>query len=180
MDPERWQKVKQIYQSAIELEPGGRDAYLRVVCAGDEVLLQEIRSLLNQQSRAASALHHPNIVTIYDVTSEGGKENPVIDSNRSGHWAVAEKGIYFLEFRAALGDESKESSLVPKAMPTLLKLFCFAAGKISQVGTIENITLSGLASFSVSREGLRFTIPNGNLDIVPNIPKSLPAKIQPS
>jgi len=48
MNPERWGRIKQVHQSAIEVEPGRRDEYLREACAGDESLLKEVTSLLEQ------------------------------------------------------------------------------------------------------------------------------------
>ena len=41
-----WEKVKQIFSSALELEPDKRTAFLREACGGDESLLAEVQSLL--------------------------------------------------------------------------------------------------------------------------------------
>lgn len=79
---------------------------------------------------------------LWRVPVEGGRETPVIEAVRSGHWAVTDRGIYFLDFSA-----------VPAAAPKPLKLFSFESQKASQVGTIEKIGISSNASFSVSRDG---------------------------
>ncbi len=50
MNPERWKQIKKLYESALELEPGLREEYLERACPGDESLLNEVRSLLAQQS----------------------------------------------------------------------------------------------------------------------------------
>src|SRR5216684_4319744 len=50
MTPERWQKIKQLYQAAREREEGDRAAYLQQACAGDDGLRQEVESLLAQGS----------------------------------------------------------------------------------------------------------------------------------
>ena len=42
---ERWQRVDQLLQSALEREPEQRVAFLREVCAGDESMLREVESL---------------------------------------------------------------------------------------------------------------------------------------
>ena len=46
MSVDRWQRVKEIYNSALDLEPGRREAYLREACAGDQSLRQEVEALL--------------------------------------------------------------------------------------------------------------------------------------
>jgi serine/threonine protein kinase len=46
MNPERWQKVKEIFGAALERVPGARAAYHEEVCAGDEGLRREVETLL--------------------------------------------------------------------------------------------------------------------------------------
>jgi eukaryotic-like serine/threonine-protein kinase len=46
MTPERWQNVKRVLSSALELEPHHRPAYLDRACARDESLRREVESLL--------------------------------------------------------------------------------------------------------------------------------------
>ncbi len=46
MTPERWQDVKRVLNSALELEPDQRPAYLDRACASDHSLRREVESLL--------------------------------------------------------------------------------------------------------------------------------------
>lgn len=46
MTPQRWREVEEIYQSALELEPASRGAFLARVCKDDEALRCEVESLL--------------------------------------------------------------------------------------------------------------------------------------
>jgi serine/threonine-protein kinase len=46
MDPQRWQRVKEVFTAAMEREPGGRVAFLADACGGDGGLRQEVESLL--------------------------------------------------------------------------------------------------------------------------------------
>src|SRR5262245_6473922 len=46
MTPQRWREVEDIYQSAIELQPESRGAFLAKVCKGDDALRREVESLL--------------------------------------------------------------------------------------------------------------------------------------
>jgi Tol biopolymer transport system component len=58
---ERWQRVDQLLQSALEREPEQRAAFLREVCAGDESLLQEVESLLSSHEQAGDFLEGPTL-----------------------------------------------------------------------------------------------------------------------
>ena len=46
MPPERWQQIKEIFQTTFELPPGERPAHLDQACGGDRELLAEVESLL--------------------------------------------------------------------------------------------------------------------------------------
>ncbi|MFN7944242.1 MAG: serine/threonine-protein kinase [Blastocatellia bacterium] len=53
---ERWQMVEQFFQSAIELEPEKRAAWLAQACRGDEALRQEVEALLVYQEAAGGMI----------------------------------------------------------------------------------------------------------------------------
>ena len=59
MKPGHWQRVKQVYQSALDHEPGRRQSFLREACAGDESLRKEVDSLLNCQPEAEAFMQSP-------------------------------------------------------------------------------------------------------------------------
>ena len=42
----RWQEIDRIFAAALEQEPAARAAFLDEACAGDELLRQEVESLL--------------------------------------------------------------------------------------------------------------------------------------
>ena len=46
MTSERWQRVKELFEAALERGPAERAAFLTQACAGDEATLQEVESLL--------------------------------------------------------------------------------------------------------------------------------------
>ena len=51
---DRWRRLKEVFQAAVDRDPGERDAFLAAECAGDEEALREIASLLaaHEGSRA--------------------------------------------------------------------------------------------------------------------------------
>lgn len=53
MTPERWERVGELFTEALQVEPGGRDAWLRETCGDDEVLRTEVARLLDQDARAS-------------------------------------------------------------------------------------------------------------------------------
>jgi len=61
MDAERWRRVDQLLQSALEVSPEQRDEFLCRECAGDAVLEAEVRSLLDSHRNADGFLERPAI-----------------------------------------------------------------------------------------------------------------------
>src|SRR5258707_606841 len=50
MGPDRWRKVEGLYHAALEREPEARAVFLSEASDGDEELLDEVRSLLEQHT----------------------------------------------------------------------------------------------------------------------------------
>ncbi len=59
MNPERWQQIDQLLQSALEQEPGQRSAFLAHACAGDEPLRCEVESLIASHEKVGNILERP-------------------------------------------------------------------------------------------------------------------------
>ena len=47
MTPERWQQIKKVLASALELRAEEREEYLAAACAGDPEMLAEVRELIS-------------------------------------------------------------------------------------------------------------------------------------
>jgi tetratricopeptide (TPR) repeat protein len=58
VSPQRWSRVRALFDSALDLPPAEVENYLRVACEGDEDLLGEVRRML-EQHRAAGFLDTP-------------------------------------------------------------------------------------------------------------------------
>ena len=59
MDPKRWQKIADLYQSALEEEKSRRAAFLERACAGDEALRRAVDLLLTQHEKEDNFLEAP-------------------------------------------------------------------------------------------------------------------------
>ena len=56
MTPERWQQLKQIFQSALERNPAERSAFLNQACADDPALRSEVESLISSHDQAGDSM----------------------------------------------------------------------------------------------------------------------------
>jgi serine/threonine protein kinase len=81
--PERWAQIRQIFEGALERPPKDRAAYLRVVCARDDPMRQEVESLLESHDDASDFL-----------------ARPAADLGSTLHFSGEESGEYPAGFRA--------------------------------------------------------------------------------
>jgi len=54
MDPMQWERVKEVFDAALQREPGERRAFVEPTCVGDEAICDEVLSLLAAFDRADS------------------------------------------------------------------------------------------------------------------------------
>ena len=59
MNPERWQRVKELFEAALKRGPEERTAFLAQVCAGDKEIWQEVESLLAAHEGDLSFMNTP-------------------------------------------------------------------------------------------------------------------------
>ena len=59
MTPERWQQVKEIFNSAIKYAPEQRGLFLSQVCSGDKDLRSEVESLITSHEKEGSFIDEP-------------------------------------------------------------------------------------------------------------------------
>jgi len=69
MTPERWQKVKEVFSSALQHEPTQRSAFLADACVGDEALHHEVESLLASHEKGGSFIDSPAYEAAADMLS---------------------------------------------------------------------------------------------------------------
>ncbi len=59
MTPERWERVKEIFEDAAAQPTSERGAFLDTACSGDTALRAEVESLLDSDERSATVLERP-------------------------------------------------------------------------------------------------------------------------
>ena len=86
MTPERWEQVGQLLQTALELRPGERPAFLRQACGEDESLCRELESLLAAEKESADFLAAGAIDDAAKALAEEQSFSPV--GKLLGHYQV--------------------------------------------------------------------------------------------
>jgi len=61
MTPEKWQHVKELFDSALERKAEDRAAFLDHACDGDESLRKEVESLLTSYEEGESFMERPAV-----------------------------------------------------------------------------------------------------------------------
>ncbi len=83
MDPERWQQIERLYNSARKLEPDLRLRFLDEACVGDQPLFDQVMSLLTSEEEVRSFLESPALkVAARKLARE---LPPPLHSNLVGH-----------------------------------------------------------------------------------------------
>ena len=75
---ERWQKIDRIYNSAAEIEPARREAFIMQACAGDESLFADLRSLLERSDNATDFMEAPAMERVaQDLVADSSSKSAV-------------------------------------------------------------------------------------------------------
>src|SRR6185369_8776083 len=72
MTPERWQQIKALLESALERNPGERNAFLNDACAGDSALRSEVEALLDSHARSGDFIESPAYEVLSDSLTQTG------------------------------------------------------------------------------------------------------------
>ena len=85
MTPERWQQVKEIFQAALDRAPGERSAFLTDACHGDELLRQEVESLISSHEKDGSFIDSPAYEAAAEILTTSGDS---IVGQTVGHYKI--------------------------------------------------------------------------------------------
>ena len=86
MNAERWQQIKGVFDSALEIEPAKRSAFIASACDGDPSLLAEVTKLLDSFGKAGSFIEEPAAVQVASLIMESGSS--LSPGQRFGHYEI--------------------------------------------------------------------------------------------
>lgn len=118
MTPDRWQRINEIYQSLLERDPDQQEAFLKTACAGDESLLDEVKSLMAGAKDADEFLKSPAAAFRNAEASQNGKAGIDLTGRLLSHYRILQKigaggmGVIFLA-----RDEHLQRDVAVKMLP---------------------------------------------------------------
>src|ERR1043166_7362521 len=90
-EPERWARIKELFEAAADLDPAGRADLLTKECGDDTALRREIESLLESDENTGGFIEEPAFAIPRDLFPENGEE-PVAGRKFGAYQLVREIG----------------------------------------------------------------------------------------
>src|SRR5262245_51534390 len=87
MTPERWQQIKQVFQSALERKPTERSAFLAQACGDDLVLRNEVESLISSHDQAGDSIQ----AVAVEAATEMLERPDSIVGKQIGHYLISRR-----------------------------------------------------------------------------------------
>src|SRR5688572_28334450 len=88
MTPERWQQLKQIFQSALERNPAERSAFLKQACAGDPALRSQVESLISSHDQADDSIEAMAVEAATEMLARADDRADLIAGKQIGRYQV--------------------------------------------------------------------------------------------
>src|ERR1051326_8433860 len=86
MAAQHWQRIKEIFHSAIELEPTERARFLDAACAENDSLRKEVESLINAHERDGSFIDSPAYEAAADFFADN--QETLVTGQTFGHYEI--------------------------------------------------------------------------------------------
>jgi serine/threonine-protein kinase len=96
MNQEEWQKVRSILESALQLHPDSRPAFVDSACAGDDRLRREVLSLLKDQEKPDHFLEEPALQMVrrhmsQDQTQRDKEAESALLGKKISHYRILQR-----------------------------------------------------------------------------------------
>ena len=170
MTPEEWREVKEILQTALELDPHSREQFLDSACAGKDFMRSEVESLLESHERDRAFLEKPIAIDMADLASSSTLATWT--GRRLGPYELLEEigeGGMGAVYRAARVDGLYEKQVAIKLIRGGLRsdFFISRFGNERQIlAGLEHPNIARLLDGGVTDEGLPYVV----LEFVAGLP----------
>src|SRR5215831_3000442 len=93
MEPEYWEKVKEIYEAVLHCKPGEEMAVLQDACAGDDRLRHEVETLLAYRGPAEQFIERPALDAVAKAMAGDAVSTASIGTEISQYRIVEKLGV---------------------------------------------------------------------------------------
>jgi serine/threonine protein kinase len=170
MTPEEWHKIKEVLQTALELEPNARETFLDSACVGQVSVRSEVESLLQSHEQDELFLEKPAAIEAADLMASTASATWV--GRRLGPYQVLEEigeGGMGAVYRAVRADGMYDKQVAIKLMRGGLGTDFFVSRFKNErqiLAALEHPNISRLLDGGVTEEGLPYVV----LEFVAGIP----------
>lgn len=158
MTPERWKRVRGIFERALDLEGDSREAFVAATTEGDPPLAAEVRYLLASEEAAANFLESPAAAAVVHLSEETDPPG----TRRVGPYVLHEKigqGGMGRVYRAARSDEAYHRQvalkIVNRGMNTEFILRRFRNERQILAG-LDHVNIARLHDGGTTEDGLPY------------------------
>ncbi|MEP7245984.1 MAG: serine/threonine-protein kinase [Gammaproteobacteria bacterium] len=162
MDDVRWQRVKEVFGSALEQGAESRAAYLEDACAGDTELRAEVDSLLAAHETTGDFIENPAAHRALGIMPDA--EPPTWIGRRVGNYRLVEevgRGGMSEVYKAVRDDDEYRKEVAVKVLPkgydtrSLLKRFKV---ETQILATLDHPNIARLLDAGSTEEGLPYLV----------------------
>ena len=161
MTPEQWQRVRPILESALELEPTSRSAFLDGACA-DSLLRREVGSLINAHEQAGTDVLKPGSAVRLD--SEDEARFRLLPGKRIGIYEILEEialGGMGAVYRAIRADGEYKQQVAMKIVRTDLGSEATAARFRNErqiLASLDHANIAKILDGGTTADGLPYLV----------------------
>jgi len=163
MNPADWKKLKSIFQTALDLEPIARPAFLNEVCANDPLLRSNVERLFTSHDEGGSFLESPAIVDV-GVIEKSDSDTEQLVGKRVGPYEIIRElghggmGTVYLAVRA--DDQFRKQvaiKVVNRGMDTDIILRRFTM-ELQILANLEHPNIARLLEGGSTSDGLPYFV----------------------
>jgi len=162
MTPEEWHKVKEVLQTALELDPRARADFLDSACADQGSIRREVESLLESHDQDEAFLEQPLAIDAADVVAGTASSNWT--GRRLGPYELLEEigqGGMGSVYRAVRADGVFEKQVAVKLIRSTLSTEFFVSRFQNErqiLAGLEHPNIARLIDGGVTEEGLPYLV----------------------
>lgn len=133
MTPERWNRVSEVFEAALEKEPRERNAFLAAACRDDGELRAEVESLLAEHGRAGNFLNSPASTDAADLLRQVSQDESVA-AHQDPYLGMTLGNRYHIEARLGHGGQAlvyRARDMAIMSKPVVIKILHASTGQNS-------------------------------------------------